>query len=107
MPAEGTDHVPPTSVRPIILAEGSTRWPFVEVDCCNECNSLLGAHMPWTVNGRKELIKQKLRRKYRKYLAIPDWSAEELAEHPPRGLLGTFIHEGIMVKLATLARLKW
>jgi hypothetical protein len=107
MPADTVDHVPPRSVRSIILQEGATRWPFVEVDACHECNSLLGAQPPWTVSGRKDEIKKKLQRKYRRYLKIPRWTDEELAEYDKKSTLGSFIHEGVMIKRITEDRLKW
>lgn len=107
MPADTVDHVPPRSVRPIILQQAATRWPFLEVPACHECNCLLGNREPWTIVARKKVIKEKLKRRYRRYLKIPDWTPQELEANPPRGLLGSYIHEGVMIKAVTLARLKW
>jgi len=107
MPADTKDHVPPKAVRAIILQEHATRWPFVEVPACHECNSALGARPPWTVSERKQTVKQYIRRKYRRYLRIPEWSDAELAEHDARSTLGSYIYEGVIIQRLTKQRLAW
>ena len=77
---DSVDHVPPSSVRPSLIALGiASRYPFVEVRCCRECNSLLGNRAYWTVPQRKHYIKAQLKRRYLKFLRIPDWTELELA----------------------------
>jgi hypothetical protein len=68
---------------------------------------MLGAQPPWTVEGRKAAIKEKLKRRYSRYLKIPEWTESELADYPRRTMLGDYIHEGVMIKLAIEQRLKW
>ena len=105
MPADTIDHVPPRSVRSVIIEHDVTRWPFKEVNCCRECNSLLGAEPPWTVSGRKKAIKEKLKRRYKKYLNIPNWDDSDL------GRLGrtleSHVHEGLVLQEAIKMRIKW
>lgn len=84
VPASSKDHVPPVSIRDWLYlqqgleAEMRRRFPPVEVPACHECNTLLGARWPWTVLGRKARIKIILRIRYRKVLAIPEWSDYEI-----------------------------
>lgn len=106
MIANTVDHVPPTSVRPTIIELRLVhRYPFTEVQCCSECNSLLGRRPLWTVVQRREFIHARLRRRYKKYLALPDWSEMELLalESTLRGS----IEHGLAVKSVVLNRLAW
>lgn len=108
MPGESVDHVPPRSVRAIILQEGAqNRWPFVEVPACLECNCFLGSRPPWSLAERKVVAKQKIKRRYARFLAIPKWTPEELEKYPKRGVLRGYIDEGIILRDATELRLKW
>lgn len=107
VPADTIDHVPPSSVRATLLQAGVTRWRFVEVDACHECNSLLRADLPWTVTERKRKIKDELKRRYATYLRIPSWSDREIGEHTSTGLLGSHIREGLFIRDVILQRLEW
>ena len=72
--------MPPRSVRQFILDSGlAVRYPFVEVRCCQECNSALGDRPLWTLTQRKEFVRQWLKRRYKKYLNIPEWTDSQLA----------------------------
>ena len=102
----GIDHVPPTSVRPTLVDLGlDTRYPFVEVRCCNECNSLLGARPLWTVSQRKAFMKKRLKRRYSKYLNIKDWSDSEMAQMSRE--MQEYIEHGLAVRALTRARLDY
>ena len=82
--ADGVDHIPPQSARERIKELGmSDRFPDVEVPCCGECNSLLGARALWTVGRRKRFIKTALSRRYRRFLRLPAWSNAELSRLGP------------------------
>ena len=50
----------------------------LKVAACKECNSLLSNSIQDTLAERKKLLKQRLKRKYKKILAIPNWKDEEL-----------------------------
>lgn len=105
MPANSVDHVPPTSVRPILVGMGVQRWDFVEVSACGECNSAIGAKALWTVRERKAWVKQFLKRKYRRVLSLPDWTGEEI-EELGRGLQDHVKATSALKKL-TQGRLGW
>ena len=100
------DHVPPRSVRQFMIDSGlASRYPFVEVRSCQECNSGLGDRPLWTVAQRKVYIKKWLARRYRKFLDIPEWSETELAR------LGEDLREhvlhGLAVKALIIMRLRY
>lgn len=106
MPADGIDHIPPASARTRLAALGiADRYPFVEVQCCGECNSLLGARPLWTVAKRKAFIKKALRRRYKKYLRIPAWSDGELAKLGP--ILQRTVINNLAWKEMIEDRIKW
>lgn len=104
--ADTVDHVPPRSVRQTLVDLGiASRYPFQEVRCCRECNVLLGARTLWTIALRKEYIKKRLRLRYHKFLAIPDWSTEDLDK------LGRDLYDfttyGLDVRAVVRQRLKY
>jgi hypothetical protein len=102
--SDTVDHIPPTSIRPMLVDLGlSAQYPFIVVRACRECNCALGDRALWTVEQRKEYIARWLRRRYRRYLAIPEWSQEALQalEYPLREMT---IH-GLAVKSLVLARI--
>jgi len=76
---ETIDHVPPTSIRPVLVQLGlDADYPFMTVRACHECNSILGDIALWTIEQRRTHIAERLSRRYRKYLDIPHWSQTEL-----------------------------
>lgn len=80
-PAQSIDHVPPRDARPFIAEfDLLTKFPYVEVDACGECNSALGNRALWTIKERKTFIKQYLKRKYSRYLKLPEWEDCEISE---------------------------
>lgn len=108
VPADSIDHVPPKSVRERIIQSGlSDRYPFVEIDSCRECNAVIGARTLWTLSERKKFIKRALRRRYAKFLRIPEWSPTELMKMGDRSVMRRFIENGIIVRDITLERIKW
>lgn len=79
--ADNTDHIPPQSARRRIIDLGlSLKFPEIEVPCCSECNSLLGARALWTPALRKRFIKSALAKKYARFLKLPSWTDSELAQ---------------------------
>ena len=78
-PANTKDHIVPISYlrnsRPKSCSSiGDT------VDCCSECNSLLGAKALFSIQERANEIAECLTRRYSKELKAPYWSPEELDE---------------------------
>jgi hypothetical protein len=112
LPAETQDHVIPKSLieqyrlsDPVsvhaLFAHGRTRV----VPACTQCNSIAGARYHETLADRKAYVKQRLRSKYAKLLAMPDWTEEELAEVGPG--LREYIHQGIETRKLIEQRLRW
>lgn len=105
-PADSIDHVPPQSVR-MVLAELNLfdRFEFVEVPACRECNCALGAKSLFTIKERKAYMKDWIAHRYRKYLALPEWTETQKAQ------LGEGLHSFVMAGeiIAELARkrLRW
>lgn len=100
------DHVPPRSVRLTLLNLGlAARYPFIQVRACRECNSALGARPLWTVRQRRAWLKRWLRRRYRRHLHLPDWSAHELTQLSP-SLRGEVLR-GLALRDLIRQRLAW
>src|SRR6266404_4024559 len=77
-PANTIDHVPPKSVRSFIVAEKlRSKYTFSEVNCCLECNVLLGDRPIWRLSLRKRFIKRALRLRYARLLRGPIWTTAE------------------------------
>lgn len=53
------------------------------VPSCHECNLLAGRELFFTVEDKKDYIKGKLRKRYKKILRLPEWTTEELNELSP------------------------
>jgi hypothetical protein len=106
VPADTIDHSPPRAARASILDAGlQKRYPFEEVDCCRECNGLLGYRGLWTLPLRKKFIRRILRWKYRRLLAQPIWTETQLSELGYS--LRTFVEHRARQKEILLQRLKW
>ncbi len=104
--ADTRDHIPPIVARKKLEELGiANRYVFTEVWCCRECNSLLNCRALWTVEQRKKWIKQQLRRRYAKYLKIPDWGDSELMALRP--LLQQHTIHGLAVREWTKARIAY
>jgi len=53
------------------------------VPSCKECNCLFGSLVFDTLKDKKRWMKDRLRRRYKKILGLPDWTNDELAECEP------------------------
>lgn len=104
-PANSIDHVPPRHMRLQLSACALIAIHEREVPACRECNSVLGARPLLTILERRNYIKQALRRRYAKYLRIPNWTEEKLAElgEELRGM----IKRNMAVRDDTRKRLQW
>lgn len=93
--SDSIDHVPPRSVRSTLIDLGlASKYPFVEVRACRECNSLLGSRPLWTIFLRRKFIFETLKKRYKIYLEMPDWSDSELEA------LGYTLKESVLNGLA-------
>jgi hypothetical protein len=103
-PAATIDHVPPRSVRRLMRSDPKAfgKYSFHEVDCCTECNCLLGKKF-WTLVERKAYIAKTLPRRYAYFLKFPDWSDEEIKGHP----FERDIKLSLEIRRITKLRMKW
>lgn len=76
--AETLDHALPHSHKDHFFARER-----ILVPSCHECNGLLSNTVQHTLKDRIEEAKGRLEYKYKKILASPDWSTEELLEMAP------------------------
>ncbi|HSW43196.1 MAG TPA: hypothetical protein VLM76_11865, partial [Patescibacteria group bacterium] len=96
--ADSVDHVVPRSILDALVDSGLDgvtaaiirRSRQMVVPCCRECNNLAGAKYHETLAERAAFVRERLAHRHRKALAMPDWSATELAELSP-GLRGLVI----------------
>ncbi len=81
LPATEEDHVIPiSSLRNMPLS----LMKEIVVPSCPECNRVLSNYFSITLTERKNELRTRLRKRYKKLLASPDWSNEDL-----RGLDGS------------------
>lgn len=79
-PAETVDHVPPLSYvaqwgSDLLITSGIS---FLLVESCGECNGLLSNGPESTILDRADLVKEKLAKRYKKLLRLPEWSQDEI-----------------------------
>ena len=80
--ANTKDHIIPISY----IRNSRPKWCInigTTVDCCKECNCLLGAKALFSVPERAHELSERLERRYRKELNAPIWSDEDLSELGP------------------------
>ena len=78
------DHIP--SLRVVEMAHSCDQeceGPFIKVPACNECNGHLGPVRVTAIAERRHIVREGLRKKYRKFLNIPNWDEDELKELSP------------------------
>jgi hypothetical protein len=61
-------------------AEAEVEEDLRKVPCCLECNTILGNKLILSIGERRNHVRQKLRKKYKKFLFMPRWDEDELAE---------------------------
>jgi len=105
IPSDTIDHIPPIRIRDFLVERKITKYPFVELWACRECNGMLAARPIWDVHRRKAFIKKALRQKYRRYLATPAWTDAEIGRLGPG--LQPYVLYGLAIQQQTEDRLKW
>jgi hypothetical protein len=110
-PADSVDHVIPLSFRNSLVSlepdfrKDLLRRRTLTVQCCRECNSLLGATYQETLEERKHFLKGRIRCHYRKALKVADFTEKELEQFGPT--LRREVESAIVLKDAIKARLAW
>lgn len=97
-------------VLPVVVAArfgGLAEWEHLKllIPACFECNGIAGGKFFRTLTAKRRYIQNKLRKKYRKLLAMPDWSEEDLASCGPN--LRASIETALTERRVILARLAW
>lgn len=87
LPAETLDHCPALTT---VVGVGTqycedNNIPLYLVPSCRECNGLIGAKVLWTFEDRKQFLAKRLKSRYKKILAFPVWTTDEI-EQLGRGL---------------------
>lgn len=96
LPADSVDHVIPKCIV-------GDRTEFVW--SCRDCNTALGAKLFKDAPAKRQWIKQRLRRKYERLLAAPEWTEAELAKLGPS--LRRYVKTQIRKREVIRARLAW
>lgn len=106
-PCDSVDHVTPRATLKMMGGEieNPVTSRYETVDACRECNCALGDGLYTTLSDRKRAAKEYLRRKYKKYLSMPDWSDSELDELGYT--LRSHIKRNMAIKKLTRMRLDW
>ncbi len=80
IPCDSIDHVPPRYMRAQLSSLDLIAMHEQEVPSCRDCNAVLGRRPLITITERRKYVKESLKRRYAKYLRIPDWPDSKLAE---------------------------
>jgi hypothetical protein len=91
-------------VRPVCVSKTFRDYdPRDVVDCCTECNSVLGDNFIFTLEERAAFIYNFYCRKHENLLQVADWSDEELSEMGHR--MRSTIEASLVLKNALVFRL--
>ena len=108
--ADTVDHVVP---RHLLASAGNVgldlskvmRIRIWTVAACRECNVLIGGAVFRTLPERVAYLKTKLRKRYKKWLKLPAWTEEEIAELGPRAQ--DDVRAALRVQTAARQRIAW
>ena len=106
-PADSVDHVTPRTIM-AMLPEGVDNPVMARTEtviACSECNKALGSRFYETLADRKAAAQEHIRRKYRRYLYMPNWTEDEIETLGPS--LQGYIKRAIAIKKLTRMRLNW
>ena len=96
--AEVLDHVPPISAAHLYKAG------HIKVPACKSCNKFLSGAIILSIKDRKKYIIEKILKKRKKSLRIPNWEEEELCEI--KGFVNGYIKKGLIKQRQLQIRLK-
>lgn len=100
------DHVPPLNMVYIKAEVGlECEGPFVKVPACSECNMLLGKVHKVSIKERRAHIKDAIKKKYKRFLKIPNWDEDELEDVDPA--FARDIRASVHFANHVRARLRW
>lgn len=106
MPASDEEHVLPQSyVSSLSDIPGVVPDSLVIVPSCRECNNLAGRVTLQGIQEKRHYIQEKLKKRYRAVLEIPQWTEGELNELSLD--LAQYVRHGFRLREIILSRLKW
>jgi hypothetical protein len=103
--ATTVDHFVPLSVVQMLASCGESVTGKFLLPSCGECNQIASDHVFPTVAAKRRFIHAKLRKKYRRVLAMPDWAQDEREELG--WSLRTSVDAGMAQKSVLQQRLAW
>jgi hypothetical protein len=99
------DHVPALSVLSN-LREAEIDVSYLrKYPACRECNSILGACPILSIPERRDIVRERLRKKYRKLLQVPRWDEEELSELDPH--FAQYVRASVAAAEIAKRRTRW
>lgn len=103
--ATTSDHFVPLSVVQMLAACKENVGGKFLLPSCGECNVIAADRVFPTVAAKRRFIHERLRKKYRSVLAMPNWSDEEREELG--WALQTSVNAGMAQKNVLIQRLAW
>lgn len=81
------------------------RRSVITIPACQQCNSMIGAALTWSISERRALAHSRIERKYRKILRLEDRTRAEKDEFGPA--IRSSIDRGELLKRHVFSRLSW
>ena len=110
--ADSIDHViPQSTLRQLVCLEDKEitkailRKRALKVWACRECNHLLGSSLQDSLIERKQFLKEKLRKRYKRIIALPKWEIDELEDMGY--VLRNYIENSARLKEFIVQRINW
>ena len=104
-PATGRDHVPPLTQVEEYRRLGLEKEAYLLVPCCKSCNSFGGNNLQASIFERIEFIKDRISRKFARYLKQTEWDEEEIEELGHN--LASKVREGTVKRRMAIARIEY
>lgn len=103
--ATTVDHFAPVSVVASLLSLGIDMGGRFLVPACGECNSIASDGIFRSIGAKRRYIQRRLVIKYKRVLAIPDWSNEEIDQFGY--VLGQSVRAGLAHRDFIRMRVRW
>ena len=99
------DHFVPISVVSMLIECADMHEGLFLLPSCGECNSIASDNIFKTVAAKRRFIQARLRKKYKKLLAMSDWKENEMED--VGWSIESFVRSGMAQKALLLQRLAW
>ena len=106
MPANSDDHVVPLAFYQAAMdCVAMEHWRFTLVPSCQECNATAGDRVFETITQKRRYIQERLKCRYKKILAIPEWTEDEINDLSPD--LARYVRHGLKLKTIIWQRITY